>query len=274
VRKNTSTIIAAAGPVQREGIASILQNTPYKVVATAAGPKELTHVLDAERRATLAIVGTDGRPAKLDETAETVRLLRSLMPDGKVVLILETDRIIDLPRVLALSPDSCIVNLGSADTLLKVLELTFINQDVFVLPNSIATTSEDSVESIDSACDLQSPNSHRLGINGQSSLSPREREVLKCLAEGKSNKAIARQYRLSEATIKVHLKAVLRKLGKHNRTQAAIWAIENGVCDSLSEHESIVSDAPSLATGRLRADDNHRSLRMNGASTDVRRLRR
>jgi len=245
VRKNTSTIIVAAGAVLREGIASSLQNTPYKVIASAAGPKELTHVRYPEGQSTLAIVGTDGRPAKLDETAETVRLLRSLIPDGKVVLILETDRTIDLPRVLALSPDACIVNLGSGDTLLKVLELTFMNQRVFVLAHSIAATAKDTVESTDSARDLQSPDSNRLGINGQSSLSPREREVLTCLAEGKSNKVIARQYSLSEATIKVHLKSVLRKIGKHNRTQAAIWAIEHGLCDSLSEH--IVSDAPGLA---------------------------
>jgi len=243
VRKNTSTIIVAAGAVLREGIASSLQNTPYKVIASATGPKELTHIRYPEGQSTLAIVGTDGRPAKLDETAETVRLLRSLMPDGKVVLILETDRTIDLPRVLALSPDACIVNLSSGDTLLKVLELTFMNQRVFVLAHSIAATARDTVESTDSAS-LQSPDSNRLGINGQSSLSPREREVLTCLAEGKSNKVIARQYSLSEATIKVHLKSVLRKIGKHNRTQAAIWAIEHGLRDSLSEH---ISDAPGLA---------------------------
>ena len=243
MRKNTSTIIVAAGAVLREGIASSLQNTPYKVIASATGPKELTHIRYPEGQSTLAIVGTDGRPAKLDETAETVRLLRSLIPDGKVVLILETDRTIDLPRVLALSPDACIVNLGSGDALLKVLGLTFMNQRVFVLAHSIAATARDTVESTASAS-LQSPDSNRLGINGQSSLSPREREVLTCLAEGKSNKVIARQYSLSEATIKVHLKSVLRKIGKHNRTQAAIWAIEHGLRDSLSEH---ISDAPGLA---------------------------
>jgi two-component system, NarL family, nitrate/nitrite response regulator NarL len=67
------------------------------------------------------------------------------------------------------------------------------------------------------------------------SLSPREHQILNALAEGKSNKVIARQYGLAEATVKVHLKAVLRKIGKQNRTQAAIWAIENGLSERVSE---------------------------------------
>jgi two-component system, NarL family, nitrate/nitrite response regulator NarL len=41
---------------------------------------------------------------------------------------------------------------------------------------------------------------------------------------------------LSEATVKVHLKAILRKTKTHNRTQAAIWAIEQGFQDHFSEH--------------------------------------
>src|SRR5206468_2701717 len=57
-------------------------------------------------------------------------------------------------------------------------------------------------------------------------LSPRELKVLRSLADGASNKEIARQYDLAESTVKIHVKNVLRKLGKQNRTQAAIWARE------------------------------------------------
>jgi two-component system nitrate/nitrite response regulator NarL len=225
----------------RKGIASILQNTPYKVVATAAGPKELTDVRYAERQATLAIVGTDLRQERLDETAETVRLLRSLMPNGKVVLILETDGN-DVPDLLAISPDACVVNLGSRDVLLKTVELVFMDQRAFVGPIAKtvlelqATTTNNNNGTVRGGSEP--------GSNG--SLSPRERQILISLAEGKSNKLIARQYSLSEATVKVHLKAILRKTGKHNRTEAAIWAVEHGLSDHLSEHRSIVSDALSL----------------------------
>ncbi|GJE41195.1 Response regulator protein VraR [Methylobacterium soli] len=60
-------------------------------------------------------------------------------------------------------------------------------------------------------------------------LSPREIDVLKHLAGGASNKIIARACDLAEATVKIHVKNVLRKLKTQNRTQAALWAIEHGI---------------------------------------------
>jgi two-component system, NarL family, nitrate/nitrite response regulator NarL len=58
-------------------------------------------------------------------------------------------------------------------------------------------------------------------------LSPREREVLAHLLEGHANKVIAWHLGMSTATVKVHLKNVLRKIKVDNRTQAAIWAMHN-----------------------------------------------
>ena len=55
-------------------------------------------------------------------------------------------------------------------------------------------------------------------------LSGREASVLRCLMFGESNKLIARKYNIAEATVKVHVKAILRKIRVNNRTQAAIWA--------------------------------------------------
>lgn len=60
-------------------------------------------------------------------------------------------------------------------------------------------------------------------------LSTRERQILEGLAMGNSNKVIANDLGLSEATVKVHIKSVLRKLRVRNRTQAAIWAMRNDV---------------------------------------------
>ncbi|WP_246447923.1 LuxR C-terminal-related transcriptional regulator [Novosphingobium flavum] len=62
-------------------------------------------------------------------------------------------------------------------------------------------------------------------------ISPRERDVLCCLMAGYPNKSIARQLDVCEATIKVHVKSILRKLKVSNRTQAAIWASHNGLSD-------------------------------------------
>lgn len=58
-------------------------------------------------------------------------------------------------------------------------------------------------------------------------LSPREIDIVLALRDGLSNKMIARRLNISESTVKTHLKAILRKVGAANRTQAAIWAIEN-----------------------------------------------
>jgi two-component system, NarL family, nitrate/nitrite response regulator NarL len=55
-------------------------------------------------------------------------------------------------------------------------------------------------------------------------LSTRETQILNCLRQGAPNKAIARRLDVAEATVKVHIKAILRKIGVANRTQAAIWA--------------------------------------------------
>lgn len=55
-------------------------------------------------------------------------------------------------------------------------------------------------------------------------LTPRQHDVLRLLAEGKPNKAIARGLDISEATVKVHLLAVFRALGARNRTEAVVIA--------------------------------------------------
>ena len=58
-------------------------------------------------------------------------------------------------------------------------------------------------------------------------LSVRETVILRCLMQGDSNKLIARRFDITEATVKVHVKAILRKIHAKNRTQAAIWAASN-----------------------------------------------
>lgn len=57
----------------------------------------------------------------------------------------------------------------------------------------------------------------------QDRLSAREIDILMCLVEGLSNKVIARRCDIAEATVKVHLKGILRKIRVLNRTQAAVW---------------------------------------------------
>jgi two-component system nitrate/nitrite response regulator NarL len=64
-------------------------------------------------------------------------------------------------------------------------------------------------------------------------LSRREIEILRHLANGEPNKVIAKALDITEATVKVHVKGILRKTGAPNRTSAAIWAIQNGLTPAV-----------------------------------------
>ena len=63
-------------------------------------------------------------------------------------------------------------------------------------------------------------------------LTPRETEILSLLAEGQSNKVIARNLGISDGTVKLHVKAILRKLNIHSRVEAAVLAVEHGLKNS------------------------------------------
>ncbi|MCG6968651.1 MAG: response regulator [Gammaproteobacteria bacterium] len=67
-----------------------------------------------------------------------------------------------------------------------------------------------------------------------SELTPREREIISHLAEGQSNKAIARDLGISDGTVKLHVKAILRKLNVRSRVEAAVIAVEQGLGKKLS----------------------------------------
>lgn len=68
-------------------------------------------------------------------------------------------------------------------------------------------------------------------------LTDREVDVLRLIASGKSNKAIAKTLFLSVGTVKGYVSAVLAKLSVNDRTQAALWAVRNGVVDPAGEAE-------------------------------------
>jgi two-component system, NarL family, nitrate/nitrite response regulator NarL len=84
-------------------------------------------------------------------------------------------------------------------------------------------------------------------------LSERELQILDGLVKGHANKVIARTCDITEATVKVHMKSILRKIRATNRTQAAIWALKNGfsvdeikhacatVCYAIASFDNMVS---------------------------------
>ena len=61
------------------------------------------------------------------------------------------------------------------------------------------------------------------------SLTPREKDILRLIAEGLSNKMIGRKLDISDGTVKVHVKHLLKKLNLRSRVEVAVWAVEEGL---------------------------------------------
>lgn len=69
-------------------------------------------------------------------------------------------------------------------------------------------------------------------------LTRREREILCHLAAGQSNKVIARELEISDGTVKLHVKSILRKLEVHSRVEAAVIAVEQSLCGDWRERDA------------------------------------
>ena len=126
-------------------------------------------------------------------------------------------------------------------------------------------------------------------------LSEREAQILDGLVKGHANKVIARTCEIAEATVKVHMKSILRKIRVDNRTQAAIWAMANGYAADGSNGRRLNPDsarnaaaiteaairsvatsamnlAPQLVTSR--SDSQHHTVPRASAGHDVDRHHR
>jgi two-component system nitrate/nitrite response regulator NarL len=249
------TIIVSQRTLLREGIASLLRDSPYKVVAGVAQASELKDLRIPAGRRTLVIFQTSGANTNFEEAAKNIALLRSFFPDSKVIVLAESSSHGDFQPVVALAPDGYILNLGSREILLKAIELTLLDQVVFLSAQpSAPSIAADYMETNDHPTYLKSLQRSDEGRghivtsvpNGRR-LSQREQQILAYLAEGESNKMIARRCKITESTVKVHLKAILRKIDAHNRTQAAIWALANGYQRAVADQPLIESESMVVA---------------------------
>jgi two-component system nitrate/nitrite response regulator NarL len=87
-----------------------------------------------------------------------------------------------------------------------------------MLPSSLADMLTSDLDLIDNK-----------STKAQAKLTDRERQILRCLSDGKTNKHIARELDITEGTVKVHLKGLMKKISAANRTQAALWARSQGL---------------------------------------------
>jgi two-component system, NarL family, nitrate/nitrite response regulator NarL len=203
----------------REAVRRLLDNGSFAVVGEARSLAEAQAQSGTDQRIDLVAFDI----ASVDEaeaTAARVQALRDRFPGVKIV-VLTGDRSREaLARAIGWSVDSYLTKDMSPDALIRSLQLAMLGHQI--IPTGLMSGLLQSA-----GRRRQAPAAPPGGSPRE--LSTREMQILRFLMNGSSNKAIARELRISEATVKVHLKVLLRKIDASNRTQAAVWALNNGL---------------------------------------------
>lgn len=198
-------------PLVRNGIASLLRARGYDVVGEANDGQE---GLELVRRTRPDLVLMDLQMPVLDGLSAT-RLVKAEYPYVKVVVLTVSDDGQDLIEA---------VKGGAHGYLLKDLEaeeffeaLDAVEHGESVIPPRLARSLWTELGRMERGPDAPV---------GEGSLTDREAEVLRLVAAGLTNRAIADRLSISENTVKFHMRGILDKLHLRNRTEVARWAAE------------------------------------------------
>ncbi len=197
-------LIADDHAVVRQGLRTFLGlQEDIEVVGEAADGEQA--VAEAERLAP-DVVLMDLVMPRMDGV-EAIRRLHELVPGARAVVL---SSFIDEDRLLP------VVRAGAAGYLLKDVE-----------PAELVAA----IRTVHGGGALLHPRvaARLLAEVAGDPLTPREREVLALIGRGMANKAIARELGLAEKTVKTHVSSILAKLGVADRTQAALYAVREGL---------------------------------------------
>ena len=204
---SSRTILIEANRLFREGLKHLLSGTRFEVGAEF-NTVDLA-LAAAETAETVDLVIT-GQPVTDDAD---LRALREAFPTARIVVLADDLSVDVLRAAMGGGADGFLIKTVSPEALIQSLQLILLGEKVF--PTTLAPMLLDMTAA-----------GPQHSVRG---LSPREREILQLLVTGASNKLIANRLGITEATVKVHLKTLLRKIDVNNRTQAAIWAMNNGI---------------------------------------------
>jgi two-component system nitrate/nitrite response regulator NarL len=159
-----------------------------------------------------------------------IRLLREQHPKGRIAIVADDYRLDELVSAFRAGANGYFADVMTCDAFIKSVELVLMGETIF--PKAFLSFALDSErDHPDKAVVLSEESEQAILFRMEDpispQLSPREKSILQCLVEGNSNKCIARKVGIAEATVKVHVKAILRKIRVQNRTQAAIWGMNN-----------------------------------------------
>lgn len=175
----------------------------------------------------------------VDELKPDIVLLDMRMPgiDGLGVLKMMRQNQLTLPIVMlttSTDEDDLLESLrqGAQGYLLKDMEPDQLVLALRDIVNGKTVVAPDLAPILAKAVQGNNPEKSERADSPFSELTPRETEILGLLAEGQSNKTIARNLGISDGTVKLHVKAILRKLEVHSRVEAAVMAVEHGLSKS------------------------------------------
>ena len=225
-RQSARVVLIGRNILLREGISQILRAAEFHITMSVSITDELPSAMQGYPYVFVII----HNPDEFDLALKNIGFVREHYPDARVAIVSDHCRPHELISAYRAGASGYFADVNSCDAFVKSIELVTMGETVFppaflsfVLDGTSASeprlspTGEDRSSLIVAAEERIAPH-----------LSPRERAILSFLIEGNSNKCIARKIDIAEATVKVHVKAILRKIRVQNRTQAAIWGMNNG----------------------------------------------
>lgn len=198
----------------REGLESLLSRHGIEVVASVSDGQEGIRAAQEKQH---DLVLLDMRMPGMSGL-EVLKQFQQLKLQAPVVMLTTSGDERDLVEALRNGAKGYLLKDMEPDNVVAALR-EIVRGETVVAPNltqilAKVVKGEDPLESKQSPLD---------------NLTPREREILSLLAEGQSNKVIARNLGISDGTVKLHVKAILRKLDIHSRVEAAVIAVEQGL---------------------------------------------
>ena len=203
----------------RRGLIALLQaDARFSVVAEAGDASEAQR-LAAQHRPDVILLDNHLPGVK---GVDALAGLREVAPQTRVLMLTVSEDEADLAQAL---------RGGAAGYLLKTADIEVLAQAILRAQAGQATISPEMTAKLVSAFQAlptgappAEPPAAPPPADPIDTLSPREREILECIAQGASNKEIARSLAIAEPTVKIHVQHILRKLGLSSRVQAAVYA--------------------------------------------------
>jgi len=223
-----SVLLVLRSQLLREGLKRLLTEGGFIVSGEATNSNEALNLLGARHDSALDLVIIDA--SLCGETSRLQQDIRSTFRDSRIIILADEQSMGLIGITNLVDADGILSSEISPDAMIQSLRLIQLGERV-VPSELIVTMLRRNFAEVTSTVEPQ-VNLHvdpATEYYDQSSPTPRETQILRCLLLGSSNKVIARQLGITEATVKVHVKGLLRKIRASNRTQAAIWALNNGI---------------------------------------------